>query len=317
MDPMDIGSAAQRPFSRRDFLKFAGITTGAAVAVQTTGMVAAIAAPPRAKYDTPRINCAYSTQVSIDVAVCAGASGAPAGFSLQWMTKDEYAANGDVWYLSDDPRLCKASFSGNANLSRYNLGPNECVVVRVGDFLFDNGASTNCGDGLTCETVYVFRVFAHADNRRMRSDFTANLCCGTLPCTTPGGDGCTYTQGYWKTHGPVGCVTGNNTNVWPVASLTLGSVVYTDLELCAILNKPAAGNGLIVLSHQLIAAKLNIANGATPGAIAGDVAAADALIGGLVVPPVGTGTLANSATSALTTALANYNEGAAGPGHCG
>ncbi len=47
------------------------------------------------------------------------------------------------------------------------------------------------------------------------------------------------------------------------------------------------------------------------------IAAADALIGGLVIPPVGGGTLAPSATGALTTTLDNYNQGITGPGHCG
>jgi hypothetical protein len=45
--------------------------------------------------------------------VCSGASGAPAGFSVQWMTAADHAANGGTWYTSDDPRLCKASFSSS------------------------------------------------------------------------------------------------------------------------------------------------------------------------------------------------------------
>ena len=74
---------------------------------------------------------------------------------------------------------------------------------------------------------------------------------------------------------------------------------------------------MIALAHQLIAAKLNVANGADDTAVAGYIAAADALIGGLVVPPVGSGSLPSSQTSALTEALRKYNEGDIGPGHCG
>jgi hypothetical protein len=125
---------------------------------------------------------------------------------------------------------------------------------------------------------------------------------------------CTYTQGYWKTHGVY--PTGNNSNEWPVTSLTLGTVLYTDVELLAILKSPVQGNGLLSLAHQLIAAKLNIANGSSNTAIATTITAADALIGNLVIPPVGTGYLSPATTSALTTALANYNEGVTGPGHC-
>lgn len=277
------------------------------------------------KMDVPKIECAGSTQTSISITVTAGPNtGAPAGFSLQWMTAEAFAANGNQWYASDDARLCKASFSGNANLSRYNLGKGESVTVKIGEFLFDEGASTNCDGALKCGTAYVFRAFAHANNTLNRSDFSANLTCSTLTCGSTGT--CTYTQGYWKTHGAAGPASerildefGNITgyvSVWPVHDLALGTVSYTEQQLQSIFDTPAGGNGLIALAHQLIAAKLNIANGADGSAIAADIAAADALIGGLVVPPVGTGYLAPSATGALITALANYNEGATGPGHC-
>jgi len=231
------------------------------------------------------------------------------------MTAADYAANGNMWYDSADPRLCKASFSGNANLSRYNLTAGQSVSVNVGEFLFDEGASTNCAGALECGTEYVFRSFAHATSTLNRSDFTANLNCSTLPCLPPEEVDCTFTQGYWKTHGPI--PTGNNTNEWPVTLLTLGSVSYTDLQLQSIFDTPAGGNGLIALSHQLIAAKLNKAKGAsTTPAVDNAIAAADALIGGLVVPPVGAGSLPPSSTSALITTLTMYNEGAIGPGHC-
>jgi cysteine-rich repeat protein len=118
---------------------------------------------------------------------------------------------------------------------------------------------------------------------------------------------CTLTVGYWKTH----------PESWPVASLTLGSVSYTKAQLLSILSTSVNGNGLIALAHQTIAAKLNVANGADPAAAASSIAAADALIGALVVPPVGNGYLKPSATSALTAALDAYNTGTVGPGHCG
>jgi hypothetical protein len=61
---------------------------------------------------------------------------------------------------------------------------------------------------------------------------------------------------------------------------------------------------------------LNIANGADDSNVAGAIVAADALIGSKVVPPVGTGSLANSLTSSLISTLTSFNEGAIGPGHC-
>jgi hypothetical protein len=287
--------------------------TAAVLLLASSGSAFAGKTPVKTKMDTPAIECAGSSSASIDIKFTAGASGAPAGFSLQWMPAADLAAAGNVWLLSADPLLCKGSFSGNASGSTYNLLAGMTATVNVGDILFDNGASTNCAAPLACGTSYAFRSFAHASSTLYRSDFTPNLVCSTLACE-PVDEGCTLTQGYWKTHGPI--PTGNNSNEWDVTSLTLGSVSYTDLELQAIFDTPAAGNGLISLAHQLTAAKLNIANGADGTAVSITIAAADALIGALVAPPVGAGSLPSSSTSALTGALASYNEGLIGPGHC-
>lgn len=118
---------------------------------------------------------------------------------------------------------------------------------------------------------------------------------------------CTLTQGYWKNHA----------SAWPVSTLTLGSVSYDQDELIAILKTPVKGNGLVQLAHQLIAAKLNVAAGADDSAVHDAIADADALIGSLVCPPIGDGSLAPSATSELNGTLDAFNSGAVGPGHCG
>jgi hypothetical protein len=100
--------------------------------------------------------------------------------------------------------------------------------------------------------------------------------------------------------------------------LTLGTnpTPYSVVDLVDILNEPAGGNGLIALAHQLIAAKLNIAAGADASAVAAAIASADAMIGNLVIPPVGGDSLAPATTSSLVATLTSYNEGAIGPGHC-
>ena len=295
-----------------------------ALAIAVICLVPAAWAGKTGTMNTPLLSCGAVTSVSFDVNVCAGAgTGAPAGFSLQWITAGQLANGPDgiagtqddnTWLASDSLDLCKASFSGNANGSSYNLGKGQCTSIQIGDDLFDDpGASSNCANvPLACGTTYAVRGFAHATSSLNRSAFTPNLFCTTEACEPAGG--CTYTQGYWKTHGPI--PTGNNVNEWPVTDLTLGSVLYTDLQLQSIFDKPAQGNGLISLAHQLIAAKLNVANGADDSSIAGVIASADALIGGLVVPPVGAGSLSPAATSALTDALALYNQGDIGPGHC-
>jgi hypothetical protein len=266
--------------------------------------------------DAPTITCGTSTGASITIHVQAGAQGAPAGFSVQWMTEADYLANG--W---SSTTICDASFSGQPQCSFYNLAPGASVDVQIGNNLFDGcGESSNCADqALQCGTRYVFRAFAHANSTYNRSPFTSNLTCSTLPC---GGPGCTYTQGYWKNHTPLVCDSDPTSPLciqWPVSQLTLGTTPYSVADLVIILNTPAGGNGLISLAHQLIAAKLNIANGADGSALGSAIADADALIGSLVVPPIGANPpnyLAPGTTSALVTTLTNYNEGASGPGHC-
>jgi hypothetical protein len=295
-----------------------------------TAEIAGKPTPEKPPFDPVTLTCADADTDWIDVQVCAGLSGAPAGFTLQWMPYDVWEANNFVW---DDALLeyCAGSFSGNAFNSRYRLLPDSCVMVRVGDLLFDNGASTDCPGPLHCGTNYVFRAFAHADSTHRRSDFSGSTAenlwfCSTDDCQ-PGGEGCTYTQGFWKNHGPeisgvCDCRSGNNENEWPetvmLYGLMLGTQPYNAGQLCSIFNTntPVGGNGLLSLAHQLIAAKLNIANGADPTVIASTILSADSLIDGLIIPPWGTGYLAPSATSTFGTRLAWYNEGTIGPGHC-
>jgi len=59
---------------------------------------------------------------------------------------------------------------------------------------------------------------------------------------------------------------------------------------------------------------LNVATGASGAPSA--IASADAMIGSLVVPPVGGGSLAPATTSPLVQALDDYNSGVTGPGAC-
>ena len=116
---------------------------------------------------------------------------------------------------------------------------------------------------------------------------------------------CTLTQGYWKNH----------PNEWPVTAVELGSTTYTQLEALAIFGQPVQGNGLVSLAHQLLATKLNVASGAS-NTVVTEIADADAAIGALVVPPIGSGYLATTATAGLAQALDDYNTGKTGPGHC-
>ena len=95
-----------------------------------------------------------------------------------------------------------------------------------------------------------------------------------------------------------------------MTQLLLGNNVYDQEQLLSILHQPVRGNGLVLLAHQEIAAKLNIASGADGSCIEQTLADADALIADLLVPPVGTGYLRPADVSALADTLDDYNEGA-------
>jgi len=87
-----------------------------------------------------------------------------------------------------------------------------------------------------------------------------------------GGDngGGPLTQGYWKNH----------PEDWPTDSLTLGDQTYSQQELIELLKTPAQGDASIILAYQLIAAKLNVANGVNGSSVSGTIATADGLLSG-------------------------------------
>jgi hypothetical protein len=143
----------------------------------------------------------------------------------------------------------------------------------------------------------------------MRSPFSLSLCFGLLAIVVLGAPVCTYTQGYWKNH----------SNNWPVSSLKLGKVSYSETQLLQIFNLSPVGDGYISLAHQLIAAKLNLVRGAVATSdVSTAVSQADTLIGEINL--LTSHTVLDPATSdPLTQLLDDFNSGLV-PGaasHCG
>jgi hypothetical protein len=91
-----------------------------------------------------------------------------------------------------------------------------------------------------------------------------------------------------------------------VTQFQLGNDTYNQQQLLSILKQPVRGNGLVSLARQEIVAKLNIANGTDGSCIMQTLADADALIGNLVIPPVGNGFLR---PTVYQRTLTQYNEG--------
>lgn len=81
-------------------------------------------------------------------------------------------------------------------------------------------------------------------------------------------DGCPHSQGFWKNHA----------GLWPVETLTLGDDGYEAAELLALLETPTKGDASMILAHQLIAAKLNVAGGANATVFGTAIDEADELL---------------------------------------
>ena len=247
----------------------------------------------------------------INLDVTAGGSGAPNGFTIEWMTLAQFNSLGGVWPADPaDPMIQSAIFLGFPSLNTVDgtttflLAPFQTADIQIGDIFDETGIVSADRDEMARGTDYVFRVKANGDSGdpfpggtlTPSSSYSSTHYAHTKPIE--GGSQCVFTQGYWKNH----------PEAWPVTALKIGNIIYPQTQLLAIFNTPAAGNGLISLAHQLIAAKLNILSGAIPPAmIASAIAAADALIGSKIVPPIGSGFLSPATTSHLNDDLEEFN----------
>jgi hypothetical protein len=136
----------------------------------------------------------------------------------------------------------------------------------------------------------------------------------TVTCEAPPKPGCTLTQGYWKTHSKYGPAPYDAT--WALigedtAFFSSGKTWYQ-----AINTSSAGGNAYYILARQYIAAKLNLAGGAssTP-AVSSALAWADGFFASHTpVSPLSKALRAQVVAYAGT--LADYNQGDIGPGHC-
>jgi len=276
---------------------------GAAALIATLGL----ASLAQAALDTPSLGLGASGHGKQALTVTAGPSGLPEGFTLWWMDAAQFAARGGVWPTDVVSSQGHAAFTGAPTLNTFGgtqttfkLAPNQSIVIEIGDLADETGVAGKLAE-LEYGQTYHFVAFARDADGNAVSGMSLTVAGTTTPSTN-----CTYTWGYWKNH----------EEMWPVFALMLGSVSYTSAELMSIFGEPVAGNGLISLAHQLIAAKLDIAAGANPSAAAATIAAADAQIGSLVIPPLGSGYIHPSLTSSKTQTLDDFNNGVIGPGHC-
>lgn len=142
------------------------------------------------------------------------------------------------------------------------------------------------------------------------------------PTATPpptGSNNCTYTIGYWKNH---------SSNITPLLPQSLGLqysgskrlLVTTSAMAVDVLSQDIYGdasNGITKLYAQLLAAKLNVQQGASSSAVATSFSDADSFLGQYNFNDWSTlsSTVQNQILSVHET-LDVYNNGNIGPGHC-
>jgi len=191
------------------------------------------------------------------------------------------------------------------------------ITVSVG--YADNAHSDTCGTDILPprgSTTCFPSPFATATFVQGTATTVAGGCVdGANPCWDSGvilfsataapSNACPLTQGFWKNHFP---------GSWPSSvianGLTIGSITYSAAALEMNLQKnPSGGNALVILSHQLITAKIDIANGSNPAPIAATITAADAAIDGLNVNTqfVASGSSLGQQMTALSDTLDSYN----------
>ena len=187
------------------------------------------------------------------------------------------------------------------------------------EYTVDVGQAT-CGDFTIPNTA----SFATSDQDGEGDD--TGSASWTVAVTIPCPQGCTLTQGYWKTHsafGPAptdeawmdlpdvdgdGIVEGPNERFF-LTNQTWYQVFWT---------RPA-GNAYYVLAKQYMAAVLNGVNGADTTEVDDEIAAAEALFE--IWTPAQVGAKKGNQTPrpqfiSLAGTLGSYNEGLIGPGHC-
>lgn len=109
---------------------------------------------------------------------------------------------------------------------------------------------------------------------------------------------CPLSQGFWKNH----------LLDWPPIALggfEIGGVFYTPWQILTIFNAaPKRGNSYLILAHQFIAAKLNIANGSDPEPVNGALFLAENALSGVNLL---TDYTKNSALNEIADFIEDYN----------
>jgi hypothetical protein len=181
------------------------------------------------------------------------------------------------------------------------------------------GPYTTCGD----RTVENTASFVTDDSQGSGSDSETVIV--HVPCE----EGCTYTQGYWKTHshhGPapedpdwynIGDVDDDGTAEGADETFFIEKSGNTMTWYEVFQTNPAGGNVYYQLAHQYMAAKLNIENGAaSTSSVDAAISWAEHNFFPIYSPSSNLPDAIKTKASQYATLLDRYNNGLIGPGHC-
>jgi hypothetical protein len=193
-----------------------------------------------------------------------------------------------------------SSYALDVALAELGVGCDESlnVAVHASVVSFDRS-----GNEVFSETAWGFGDEAF-EGSRWGWSFDYGICC-ELP--EEEGQGCTLTQGYWRTHNADASVPALQ-EAWPIAE---------DTQLCGmpwldILHTEPNGDAWLILAHQYIAAQLNLASGAsTTDAVDTAMSSAAAYLDACAISDAD-----RDAALAASDLLDAYNNGEVGPGHC-
>jgi archaellum component FlaF (FlaF/FlaG flagellin family) len=160
------------------------------------------------------------------------------------------------------------------------------------------------------ETTYTNKVSFSAP-----SGATGSAECSVDVSVPECGEGCTLTQGYWKTHSSRGPARPAD-DTWNAVGGP-GAIFYrSGRTWYQVFWTPPAGNPYYNLAHQFMAARLNVANGASTTA---EVDACLTFANTFFSNNTPSTRLSNTVRAqviACAGTLGSYNEGSIGPGHC-
>jgi hypothetical protein len=138
----------------------------------------------------------------------------------------------------------------------------------------------------------------------------------TVTVDVPCSDGCSLTQGYWKTHSEHGPAPYDDT--WEQLPDGVDTTFFlSGTTYYGALWTTPAGNPYWSLAHQYIAALMNQHNGANVGAVSAEMSQAATILATYTPLQIKNGSkVLKAQIVALAGALEAYNSGATGPGHC-